>query len=122
VRFSAHRGGAAGNRKRRELPGGQPLEAVSRVQRTSPTPTGTLKSPIDGGQAKPVGETPVRTPDIVETALANAIIAATEARQWQLVAQLAKELEARRRAQDPEAVVHLNKVRNERQRSGRTKR
>jgi len=43
----------------------------------------------------PVGAKGVRP--LFGTALANAIIAATEARQWQLVAQLAKELEARRR-------------------------
>jgi hypothetical protein len=51
---------------------------------------------------------------IVETALAYAIIAATEARQWGLVAQLAKELEARRRAREADGVVHLSEVTRER--------
>ncbi|HEU4579543.1 MAG TPA: hypothetical protein VFS67_14895 [Polyangiaceae bacterium] len=32
-------------------------------------------------------------PDVIETALAHALTAATEARQWELVAQLARELQ-----------------------------
>jgi len=46
-----------------------------------------------------VGAGDVRAVDAVETALAYAIIAATEVRHWELVAQLATELAERRRAQ-----------------------
>jgi hypothetical protein len=45
--------------------------------------------------------------DVVEAALSSAIIAATKAGEWAVVAQLGRELEARRMAKAAENVVAL---------------
>ncbi len=45
--------------------------------------------------------------DPVELALADAINRASQARRWEVVAQLARELEARRRAREADNVVSL---------------
>lgn len=54
----------------------------------------------------------VGQPDVVEVALADALTKAATAGQWETVSQLARELEARRRARM--AVVDLEAERNRR--------
>jgi len=49
--------------------------------------------------------------DVVEVALADALTRAAEAAQWELVAQLARELEARRRAREAPEIVRLDERR-----------
>ncbi len=46
--------------------------------------------------------------DVVEAALAEALTAATRAGQWEVVAQIARELEARRKASSADNVVPLS--------------
>jgi len=47
----------------------------------------------------------------VEAALADALTRASVASQWELVAQLARELEARRRAREAPEIVRLDERR-----------
>jgi len=49
----------------------------------------------------------IAAPDVVEEALAQAIVGATKAGRWDIVAQLARELEVRRLARSAPNVVAL---------------
>ena len=73
--------------------------------------------PAAGSQAGPEVEstrTPAPTADAVEVALARAIEGATVDRQWALAAQLAGELEARRRARANVPTLHAELARQRR--------
>lgn len=58
-------------------------------------------------EAQPVRQ--IAEADVVETALAHALTAATESRQWEVVAQLVRELQARREARDAPEVARLQR-------------
>lgn len=60
------------------------------------TPGGVAEHGCTPDEAEGVQQTPGR--DVVEVALAEALIAASRAGEWQVVAQLATELQARREA------------------------
>jgi hypothetical protein len=57
-------------------------------------------------------------PDAIEVALANALEGATAAARWDVVAQLAKELEARRVARSSGKIVAMDEARRGRPRTG----
>ena len=57
---------------------------------------------------------------VVEPALAKALMLAAEAQRWELVAQLAAELAARRAVRTGSAVVRLKEDRDKRNSSGRS--
>jgi hypothetical protein len=61
-------------------------------------------------------EVPALLPDAVESALAEAIRQATSAGKWDVVLQLARELEARRLARQAPEVVDLTARRKGRER------
>lgn len=62
-------------------------------------------------------DAPATTPtDPVEGALADALVRASEAGAWEVVAQLARELEARRKAREAPEVVSLDAERKRRER------
>ncbi len=67
-----------------------------------PKPTEAPKTPLDDS----TGTIPERR-DVVEEALAEALRGATLAGRWDVVGQLARELEARRQTQSAN-VVHLS--------------
>jgi len=56
-----------------------------------------------GGEAAPAAGV-VGQSSGIEDALAAALVGATQAQRWDVVAQLAKEIEARRLARDPKVV------------------
>lgn len=62
----------------------------------------------DAKQRKVSVSTPT-TVDVVEAALANAIVKATAAGEWGIVAQLARELEARRTSRGGTDVVAIDR-------------
>lgn len=63
-------------------------------------------SPVEPKVERPEN---VRPPDPVELALSDALTRASVAGQWEVVSQLARELEARRRAREGATnVVHLD--------------
>jgi hypothetical protein len=60
-----------------------------------------------GHDSQALGHDSTEPVDVVEAALANALAKATAAERWDLVSQLAKELEARRLARSARNVVTL---------------
>jgi hypothetical protein len=82
-----------------KLTGRESPDDPRRSQSDEPTPTGP-KCPDTGGESN----RQVHAID-VETALAEALAGATRAQRWDVVAQLARELEARRLASSGNVVA-----------------
>jgi hypothetical protein len=76
------------------------------------TPDDTNEHGVPPSDAK-VGQSSAPV-DAVEAALASALTAASAAGQWQVVAQLASELEARRRSRQAPEVVSIAAARAKR--------